>query len=364
MNERKNGRRPAVAVALIAGLASISSLGLATRAAADEGEWTDHFSFHGRIYADASWLENEDKGTNTKSDNTGFGTDVKRFYLEFGWKVDDIWSAKIVTDIGDKGTKRYDVFVKKAYLEAKFSPMAVLQIGSTDQPWIPFVEGLYGYRYLENTQVDRQGFGTSADWGVHLKGGDTFEYSVAVVNGRGYSDPTRSGSVDFEGRISFKPSDNFTFGVGGYSGKLGKDTDADPAMNTATRLNAAIDYKSDRFHIGGEYFQADDWKQVTSPSSDSSDGFSIWTSIPLSKAELFARYDQTDPSKDLNPGLSSDYYHVGVQFKPAKLLLMAIAYKHTTVDSGNGGTAAGVGSSEPNSKGESNELGVWFQYKW
>lgn len=354
-----------MAVALLAGLASISSLGLATPAAADEGDWTDHFSFHGRIYGDVTWLENEDKGTGVKSDDSGLGTDIKRVYLEFGWKVDDVWSAKFVSDIGDFGAKRYDIFVKKAYLEGKFSPMAVMQIGSSDQPWIPFAEGMYGYRYLEQTQTDRQGFGTSADWGVHLLGSnDKFAYSVAMVNGGGYSDPSRSGSVDFEGRISFTPTDHLTLGLGGYSGKLAKDTDADPALNTATRVDALIDYNNDHFHIGGEYFQADDWKQVTSPDSDSSDGFSVWTSIPLSKAELFARYDQTDPSKDLNPDLSSDYYHVGVQFKPAQLLTMAIAFKHTTVDSGNGGKAAGVGSSEPNSKGESNELGVWFQYKW
>ena len=32
------------------------------------------------------------------------------------------------------------------------------------------MEGVYGYRYVENTLVDRIKFGNSADWGVHVLG--------------------------------------------------------------------------------------------------------------------------------------------------------------------------------------------------
>lgn len=345
---------------LIAGICLVSGLVVTRPASAD-----DNFSFHGRIYADVTGKENKDKGTNTKSDDSGFGTDVKRVYLEFGYKVDNVWSAHFVSDIGDQGTKRYDIFVKKAYLEANFSKMADLRIGSTDLPWIPFVEHQYGYRYLENTLTDREHFGTSADWGVHMKGGnDMVQYAFGVINGRGYSDPTRSQSVDFEGRISLTPAKGLTLGLGGYSGKRGKDLEATPALHNATRFDLLANYRNDRINVGGEYFTADNWNNVTSVATDSADGMSVWVSAPVSNVELFARFDQTKPSKDLNPDLKSTYYNAGVQFKPAKLLKVAVAFKHATVDSGLGGHAAGVGSTIPGAKGESNEIGVWAQYKW
>lgn len=361
MNQMTDRQRPRTSALLAAGLCLAMGLSMARRAPAD-----DNFSFHGRIYADVTAKENKDKGTDTKSNDSGFGTDIKRVYLEFGYKVDNVWSAHFVSDIGDKGTKRYDIFVKKAYLEANFSKMADLRIGSTDLPWIPFVEHQYGYRYLENTLVDRQKFGTSADWGIHMKGGnDKVQYAFGVINGKGYSDPTRTQSVDFEGRLSFTPVKGFTLGLGGYSGKLGKDLAATPALHTATRFDALVNYHSDHINIGGEYFSADNWNNVTSVMTDSADGVSFWASAPVSKVELFARFDQTNPSKDLNPDLKSTYYHAGVQFKPAKLLTVAVAFKHTTVDSGLGGKdGGGVGSSVPGAKGEANEFGVWAQYKW
>ena len=72
-------------------------------------------------------------------------------------------------------------------------------------PWIPFDEGLYDHRYVENTLIDRLHFGNSADWGTHI-GGDlldkTLSYAASVVNGNGYKNPTRSKSMDVEARIS------------------------------------------------------------------------------------------------------------------------------------------------------------------
>jgi len=360
MNQSTHRRGRRTGAALVSGLCLLMALSVARGAAAD-----DDFSFHGRIYADVTAKQNKDKGTDTKSDDSGFGTDIKRVYLEFGYHVDDVWSAHFVSDIGDHGAKRYDLFVKKAYLEGHFSDLADLRIGSTDTPWIPFVEGVYGYRYLENTLTDMQGFGTSADWGVHMQGkSGIFEYGVCVVNGRGYSDPTRTKSVDFEGRIDFKPANGLVLAVGGYSGKLGKDTNATPVLHTATRLDFLADFKNEHINIGGEYFTADNWKQVTSVATDSADGLSIWASAPVSKVDLFARFDQTKPSKDLNPDLKSTYYNAGVQFKPAKLLLVSVAFKHMTVDSGLGGSVSGVGSTVPGAKGEANEVGIWAQYKW
>lgn len=323
-------------------------------------------TINGRIFADFTHKTNKDDATGKESSDSGYGTDVKRFYIQVGYKLNDVWSAHVTSDIGDRGTKRYDVFVKHAYLEAKLSPEATFRLGSTDMPWIPFVEGAYGYRYLENTLVDRLKFGNSADWGVHFRGkSGIFQYAVGAVNGRGYSDPTRSKRADFTARVSLEPTKGLVLGVGGYSGKLGQDVEGSTTFHTASRFDALIAYKTDRFRLGGEYFTADNFNTVTRRQKDSADGFSVWFAVPVNeRVELFGRYDSADPSKDLNPNLQDTYYNAGVQFTPGKLLNLAIAYKHEKVDSGFGGRINGVGSDTPGSSGSSDEIGVWTRLRW
>ncbi len=55
--------------------------------------------------------------------------------------------------------------IKKLYLEGKFADWLVVHAGSYTSPWVPFVEGLYGYRYIEKLTVDRLGFGPNSRLG-------------------------------------------------------------------------------------------------------------------------------------------------------------------------------------------------------
>src|SRR5262249_1076462 len=151
-----------------------------------------------------------------------------------------IFSANLTTDFSYVGADSLtQVYLKKAYLQAKLDDAFVFRLGSTDLPWVPFVEDLYGYRYVENTLIDRTKFGTSADWGAHLSGkvaNGMFNYAVAVVNGAGYKKPIRTKGPDFEGRVNFNYQD-FTLGVGGYAGKLGA-AHGTVTHHTANRFDA------------------------------------------------------------------------------------------------------------------------------
>src|SRR6185437_15589990 len=69
-------------------------------------------------------------------------------------------------------TPETQLFIKKLYLQGHFNDWATLRIGSEDTPWTGYVEGVYGYRFVENTMTDRSGFANTADWGVNLAGGD------------------------------------------------------------------------------------------------------------------------------------------------------------------------------------------------
>ncbi|HUK12537.1 MAG TPA: hypothetical protein VLW17_04475 [Thermoanaerobaculaceae bacterium] len=321
----------------------------------------------GRVYADLSSKEIKDEGTGVKSSDSGVGVDVKRFYFTVNHDFDPTWSAQFQSDIGDAGAKRYDVFVKKAFIQAKLANEAIFRLGSADAPWIPFVEGIYGQRYLENTLTDALSFGTSADWGLHFLGkaaGNMLGYDFMVSNGKGYSSPSRSKSVDFEGRVSLEPVQGLTLAIGGYSGKRGLDTDAAPAKHTATRFDALANYAIGPVRIGGEYFTADDWNRVTAAAGDKSDGYSGWLQFAVDPAwTLFGRYDSANPSKTLNSALKLSYYNAGVQWKPAKPLLAALAYKYADVKGGTFATSNGaIGSATAGKKGTYNEFGLWLSY--
>lgn len=326
----------------------------------------------GRVYADFTQKENKDKGRSggaAKSSDSGVGVDIKRFYFTVTHEFDALWSAQFQSDIGDQGARRYDVFVKKAYIQGKFSPLATFRIGSADTPWVPFVEGLYGFRYFETTLTDHLSFGTSADWGLHLLGSapdNRFAYQVSVLNGKTYSNPTRTKSVDFEGRVSFQPVKGFTLAAGGYSGKRGNDTDATPARHTAQRTDALVSYVNDRVRVGGEWFEAKNWNTTTSASTDKSDGYSLWGSFAATPMlTVFGRYDDAKPSKDLRPALEFTYYNAGLQWRYNKSLAGALGYKHADVKGGTPplGTSNGnIGSTVAGRKGEYNEFGVWAVY--
>jgi hypothetical protein len=320
-----------------------------------------------RVFADASTKSNKDEATGVKSSDSGVGVDVKRTYFTFTHQFDPTWSAVFQSDIGDQGNRRFDVFVKKAYIEYKAGPMATFRLGSADTPWVPYVEGLYGLRYLETVITDHLSFGTSAEWGFHVLGSNPlWGYYFTVGNGRGFSNPTRSKTVDFEGRLSFTPIKGLNLAVGGYSGKRGQETDAAPAKHTATRQDALIAYNTDLFKIGGEYFEAKNWNNVTTVATDKSDGFSGWAQFNVNPAwAVFGRYDQADPSKDLKPALQFTYYNAGLQWTLNKAFAASLVYKYAEVEGGTQGTSNGtIGSTNPKEKGKYQEFGVFTIYNF
>ena len=327
--------------------------------------WAEDTSVNGRMYYDITNITQKTNGARVAPTGTGF--DVKRFYVGVDHKFNDVFSANVTTDFNYVANdSQTQVYVKKAYLQAKLNDALVIRIGSTDLPWVPFVEDLYGYRYVENTLIDRTKYGTSADWGVHASGkfgpNGMFNYAVAAIDGAGYKSPLRSKSVDFEGRLSAKVAD-FTLGLGGYTGKLGKETQGVTTFHTAERINAIAVYNKGPIRLGGEYFEAKNWNNVLTTTEDKSDGYSLFGSYAFNdKFGMFGRYDRVKPNKDTKPALKDDYFNVGLTYSPAKIVDFALVYKRDQADNGVIGTSNGnIGGS---SKGTYDEVGLWGQFRW
>jgi len=364
--------------------------GAETRAAADHdatastassilGAWWSNTNISGRMYFDASYIDQTTNGVRSGASN-GTALDIKRFYIGIDHKFDDVFSANVTTDFTfDSGSGVNQIYIKKAYLQAKVSDALVFKLGSTDMPWIPFVEDIYGYRYVENTTVDRLKLGNSADWGAHVSGklplmdGATLSYALSVVNGAGYKKANlfRTNGPDVEGRVNVNYGD-YVIGVGGYVGKLGVQFGG-AEHHEASRFDAIAAWTPKDIRIGVETFITDNFASVGSTTQRDQDtgvsGFASWTFMP--QWSVFGRYDFTErdiltlpATRHLTP---DDYFNVGLEWNPVKIVDLSLVYKHENLSGGQiatassgtiGGTALTVG------RGAYNEVGLFGQLRW
>ena len=340
--------------------------------------WWGGTTISGKAYFNVSNIDHQRSGVD-QSDN-GTQTELKRFYVGIDHKFNDVFSANITTDfrynaIPDGGADTRDVliYVKKAYLQAKLNPAFTVRVGAADLPWVPFAEGLYGYRFVENTLIDRTKFGTSSDWGVHVLGSfgnNLVSYQVSAINGAGYKTLSRSSNtIDLEGRISVNPVKPITLAVGGYSGKLGKSADNGVDTRRATRFNALAAYTDKRLRAGIEYFHTKNWNNVVAVAGglptphDKADGWSAFGSFAFTpKIGAFGRYDWVKPSGDINPALKDHYFNVGVDYKPLPPIDIALVYKRERTNHGSLSTSNGtMGGLNSITDGSYNEVGIFGQ---
>lgn len=309
----------------------------------------------GRIFFNATTRTEEVNGARTNGTGTGF--DVTRMYLSVDHRFDDVWSANLTSDAqylsfgagaGANQASSVEVFIKKAYVQAKWGDALLMRIGAADTPWVPFVERYYGMRYVNGVLHDRLSYGTSVDWGLHV-GGETaggLNYAASVTNGRGYRNPSRSERVDVEGRIGWSPTPHAVVAVGAYTGQRGHNTATVDPPHTARRVSAMAAYADARMRLGAEWFRADNWA-VINAADDRASGWSTWASYALTGGGItaFGRYDSVDTSERVNPSYGNAYWHLGMEFPVIKGFKLAAVYKDTT------STAA--------AETRTGELGVW-----
>ena len=375
-----------------------------------KNEWANSTSISGRMYFNFSNIDQKSNGVKQAGNGTGFN--IKRFYLGVDHTFDSTFSANLTMDasnvIGQTANSNFATpnvtlpavpaggaasstanvnnaalvgkgfFIKKAYLQAKLNPAFIVRLGAADLPWIPYVENQYGYRHIENIVSERVGFGTSADWGVHVLGdlaGGILSYQVSVIDGAGYRNVKVTNSVDVEGRISAQYK-GFYAAVGGYTGKRGNDVEGSVTHHTAKRGDALIGYKNKLFNVGAEYLYTKNWNSVTTASEDKAEGYSIFGNVNFAKQfSVFGRYDWVKPNKlgtaqNLNSNTKDHYFNVGIQYEPVKIVDLAIVYKRDVADNGLISTQNGtIGGANPvgslvGGRGTYDEIGLFGQFRF
>ncbi len=339
--------------------------------------WANSTSVSGRMYFDFSNIEQKTNGVKVPVTGTGF--DIKRFYVGVDHKFNDMFSANVTMDARYQSTTNdVQFYIKKAYLQAKINDMLTIRAGSADMPWIPFVEEVYGYRFVDKTMTEnRFTFANSADWGVHSFGkfGEFISYQVSVVDGAGYRNPSRTSGVDVEGRLSAKVPTEYgevTAAVGGYTGKLGKEVEGvtPNTFRTADRFSALLALTSPTYRVGVEYFTASNFNTVTTTdaartaahlSGDKAEGTSIFGSYNFTPEwSLFGKTEYVTPNTEVlfpYAAKKDHYYNFGLNWEPVKIVDLALVYKRGKTNANNApSTAPQVASYD--------EIGVFGQFRW
>lgn len=315
------------------------------------GEIGTHTTLSMRIFANLSYIEQESDGGEVNP--TGYGFDVKRGYLTFDTRFGKLWSARFRTDFTyDAATGSTQLYIKNLYVQRDFGNHLSLRIGAADTPWIPWIQDIYGLRYVEKVMVDYYDFGSSADWGLHLMGDNgRLDWQASLVSGAGYKHPGRSKGMTLAARVGWNPVAGLRLGIGGQTGKRGMASEETPATHTATRWDAAIAWVTDGWRAGFSYFHADNWNNVMTPYSTAARGYSIFATYRLNPEwSLFARYDRAKPCLDLAPGVTSAchanttsiYYNAGIQYIASEQVRFALVYKYNRVEDGVLDTANGL----------------------
>jgi hypothetical protein len=369
---------------LVAGAANLAIFA-ASAAGAQDGTgrgWWDSTSISGRMYFDVSNIENKVDGVKSRAatapngatSGNGANFDIKRFYVGIDHDFSSVFSANVTTDVTyDSSAGASQLYLKKAYLQARIDPALVVRFGAADLPWVPYAEAIYGYRYLENTLIDRVKAGTSSDWGVHVLGSffdGLLNYDFAAVNGGGYKKFPGGGNLnrfaqfDIEGRVSAVYR-GFNLAVGGYTGKLATPYGV-TTHHTAERLDVMAAYVAGGLRLGVEYFDATDYSAALVAASgpgDSAHGISGFGSyFFLPEWGVFGRYDRVDPNAKSAPTRRDAYYTFGITWHPTQIVDFSLAYKHEQVSHGTVSTSNGsIGGV---AKGAYSEIGLFGDFQF
>lgn len=426
-------RKHLITAAVLAGCAAATSA-----YAVDIGENT---TVGGQAFFDFTNIsdhQGQTNGTDPAVAPSGTGFNVKRFYLIVDHQFNDIFSADLTTDAqyasnttvvtgatvtcsgGAKptgttcptgssvtsvtptttsvntGGSATEVMVKYLYLAAKLNDAATIHVGAYAMPWVQYVDGITGYRWVEKSVGDRLSLASTSDWGVNASGSflnNLVGYSTSVVDGGGYKNPTRTKYPDFEGRLTSKPFNWLDVGVGYYNGHLGQVTVANENYdsNNATRWDGLVSVNFVGFRVSAEYIDAKNYKTVnsltagvfgtqdvvaSSPTAvlnnDAAKGYSFLASYAFNATwNVFARYDNVNLSENVLPNLKDKFYDAGIDYKPLKSLDLALVYKNeqvydgsATIGSADGNGSYVIGGANSSTSGTFREVGIYAQYKF
>ena len=221
-----------------------------------------------------------------------------RQYFSYAVDMSDDIKFKVIFDVGRSATdSRLNTYLKKAQINYKTS-YANISLGLIGMNTYGVQEKNWGYRFIEQSAIDRNKFSSTADIGVGFSRSliDNLNMSLQVVNGEGFKQP----QLDKYHKISL----NATYGErklnknDGYNTGIVYSTEATDGDPT-NMLSAFGGFSGMGLRIGAEYdmlTKGDTESSIISVSTN----YNIMDNI-----NVFARYDMYDKNTSVEKdGLS------------------------------------------------------------
>lgn len=270
---------------------------------------------------------------------------LQRAYFGYKQKMTEDISLKITLDgARTSGASAYTVFLKHAQLDWKVSSGVKLSMGVIGLKQFDTQEKFWGYRYIYKDFQDEFGLGTSADLGVNaeVKLAENLHANFFVLNGEGYTKIQDSqGRMKAGGNLVYQTKEGLTLKAyyDIYGGKYDLNgTSVDTASIHTVAFFAG--YSAKTFRIGGSYnLQLNGTKYYSIAEDHNMSGLSVFgTYVINDRFELFANWLQLK-SNELDGAANPWNYDedgnvvlVGIQYQPAKGLLMALNYRTLLYD--------------------------------
>lgn len=251
--------------------------------------------------------------------------DVTRGYVNVLGKFGGGVGTRITVDVNrPAGDNSLRYRLKYAYVTYTPEGSAITgKFGLIHTPWVDYEEGLWDYRMQGPIALDRNGYLTSADFGVGLDGkwnSDAVNMQVTFVNGEGYSGGTGDQRKDIEGRVSVRVLNTDDMGsrgglrLTGYAG-YGKPTGGGQRQ----RYVGMASYKSKMVTLAGEFAITKDSSAATTAVINGQviEAFGV-LHVPNSKVAFIGRVDYVKPNKDAlstTPGFTATRFIGGVSYQ-------------------------------------------------
>jgi hypothetical protein len=198
-------------------------------------------------------------------------------------------------------TKTGDVILQNAFINLNHLQDTEIRAGYIK---LPFGREAYGHP-LKNPTIDiseasKRIYRGAHDMGVHAKyKHESFNGTLAVVNGNNGSIHDNNRAKDLCGRFLVTPTAGLEVGFSFYTGKSGADELA------TNRYGAEFDYRSGPLWVRGEFLGARD--DLTDTEDVSSRGYYIASAYKLlPQVEAVGRWDAYDPDVDTDDNMRAD----------------------------------------------------------
>lgn len=287
--------------------------------------------------------------------------DFDRIYFIFRSQITDRISLRFTMEGGEKrdGAGYFDIATKHFFIEvSKFGfDGSRLAAGLADLPWVPYEEGIWGYRFQGKVFADREGYLTSTDlglgWKVDLpkKLGDLH---FSAVNGEGWTKPEAGKYKDAHLRFTLTPirsgwARNIFFGAFGSLGNYDGVAAGQPSERQRVILQGG--YRGPRVRLMTSYLWANDpaSKMLArhpslAPRSGQlshARGLSTFVVINLglfsdlaSKWEFIARQDWLDPDRDISNNEHRRWI-MGGSYRWNRFVQTLLDFERVTYDTGS-----------------------------